>query len=1129
MNLFSEHKKLDLISVNKEILAYWKKSDIFQKTLDEEQYKKEYVFYEGPPSANGLPGIHHVLARAVKDIFCRYNTLKGKRVERKAGWDTHGLPVELGVEKELGIKKEDIGKKISVEEYNDSCRKAVMRYKKEWETLTEKIGFWLDMEEPYVTFENKYIETVWWLLKQLFEKNLLYQDYKIQPYSPAAGSALSSHELNQPGCYKTVKDTSATVLFEIKQDDCSKFLFSALEKEGFSQNISFLAWTTTPWTLAGNSALAVGKDILYSLVQTFNPYTQKKINVILASSLLSKYFKENTKCSSPPKEMPKGNTYSVILEFKGEEIKGIQYHQLLPYVNVTGKAFEVLIGSFVTTEDGTGIVHLAANFGADDYQLIKENGITPAMVLDKERNKIPIVDKKGRYTEHLGEFSGRGVKPAFENTKQENTLDVDICVKLKKEGKAFQILKYEHSYPHCWRTDKPVLYYPMESWFVKTTAIKDKLISLNSQINWKPESTGTGRFGNWLENLQDWNLSRSRHWGIGLPLWATEDRTEIYCIGSFSELKTKCEEAVQAGIMEENPLAIFQLDDFSGKNYASFDCHKPFIDNIVLVSKKGEPMRRESDLIDVWFDSGAMPYAQYHYPFENKKDFESRFPADFIAEGVDQTRGWFFTLHVIAAACFDSIAYKNVVSNGLVLDKKGQKMSKRLGNSISPEEVLQKHGADSLRWYMITNSQPWDNLKFNAEGISETERKFFGTLFNTYSFFALYANIDNFTPSKERAPVTYQTDLDKWILSKLQTLILDVENAYSSYEPTRAGRLIETFVIDNLSNWHVRLSRRRFWKSSDVHDKNAAYQTLFECLLTVSKLISPIAPFYSEKLYSDLTKATNYEEKESVHLTLFPVADTTIQDKTLEETIDFAKNVTSIALSIRKKSNIKVRQPLQALAIPKENAQAKKYLKNVTSIIQTEVNVRDIILLDSEELVLKEIKPNFKVLGPKHGKYLKKIQAFLSGLEQKEIVAFEKKNELPLECYGETIKLSPEDVEIVSKDIIGWVVDTNKGLTVALDITLNDELISVGIAREFVNRIQNKRKSENFSVTDRIFIEYFTEDALVKRALEENKEYICAETLCTSIKNSAYQSDKEDFTFIEIPERGGVNCQIGKI
>ncbi len=1123
MSKFNEYKGLNLPNVAKQVLEQWEANKVFEQSVTSRDENKPFVFFEGPPSANGLPGIHHVMARAIKDIFCRYKTLKGYQVKRKAGWDTHGLPVELGVEKELGITKEDIGKKITIEEYNNACKEAVMRYTDVWNNLTRQMGYWVDMDDPYITYENKYIESVWWLLGQLHQKGLMYKGYTIQPYSPKAGTGLSSHELNQPGCYKDVKDTTCVAQFKIK--DAAKL--------GVDE-AHFLAWTTTPWTLPSNTALAVGPKIDYVMVGTINQYTNKPSYVFVAKDLFYKHFEEvlfqegieqevhmnisnlnnvkesfekiieNNLFDYQKKKKPIG--FKVSKEFKGSDLVGLEYEQLLPYAlpyENADKAFRVIPGDFVTTEDGTGIVHIAPTFGADDAKVAKDAGVPPMLVLDENNNPVPLVDLQGKFRPEMGEFAGKYVKNEYykDGEAPEKSVDVEISIKLKEENKAFKVEKYEHSYPHCWRTDKPILYYPLDSWFIKTTAVKERMIALNKTINWKPESTGTGRFGNWLENLNDWNLSRSRYWGIPIPIWRTETGDEEICISSVEQLKTEIEKSIAAGFMTNNPLADFEVGNMDKANYEKFDLHKNYVDNIVLVSTSGKPMKRETDLIDVWFDSGSMPTAQLHYPFENKDLIEKQQlgVADFIAEGVDQTRGWFFTLHAIATMVFDHVAYKNVVSNGLVLDKNGQKMSKRLGNAVDPFETLDKYGPDATRWYMITNAQPWDNLKFDLEGITEVQRKFFGTLYNTYGFFALYANLDNFTYAEAEVPIENRPEIDRWIISKLNSLIKDVDAAYHSYEPTRAGRAIQEFVNDHLSNWYVRLCRRRFWKGDYSEDKIAAYQTLYTCLEVVAQLASPIAPFYSDKLYTDLTSISGKGNTTSVHLSDFPTVNENAIDTDLEQRMDIAQQVSSMVLSLRKKEQIKVRQPLQKLMIPILNPTFKRQLQEVADLILSEVNVKEIDYLeDTSGVLVKSIKPNFKTLGPKYGKIMKQIAAQVNQFNQNDIQAFERNQGATITVEGQEVILDNNDVEITTQDIPGWLVQTEGGLTVALDITISKTLKEEGIAREFVNRIQNLRKDSGFEVTDKIALKILQHNE-INEAINNNKNYICTETLTSRL------------------------------
>lgn len=1119
---FTEYKGLDLPTIASEVLDFWKEENIFEKSITTRKGSKPFVFFEGPPSANGLPGIHHVMARAIKDIFCRYKTQKGFQVKRKAGWDTHGLPVELGTEKELGITKEDIGKTISVEEYNEACKKTVMRYTDVWNDLTEKMGYWVDMEHPYVTYKSKYMETVWWLLKQIYNKDLMYKGYTIQPYSPKAGTGLSSHEVNQPGSYRDVTDTTVVAQFKVI-DTHKDVVFSKFYDYISSNNlhhyklealdineIYFLAWTTTPWTLPSNTALTVGPRIDYVLVKTFNQYTFRPMTVILASNLVGKQFGKNYFESTDPsdfenfKEGDKKIPYHVLAECKGSDLVDIRYEQLLPWAlpyQTPENAFRVISGDFVTTEDGTGIVHTAPTFGADDAKVAKEATpeVPPMLVLDANGNPEPLVDLQGRFIAGLGEFSGKYVKNEYYNAGEtpERSVDVEISIRLKEENKAFKVEKYVHSYPHCWRTDTPILYYPLDSWFIEITKVRDRMFDLNETINWKPKATGEGRFGNWLKNANDWNLSRSRYWGIPLPIWRTEDGTEVKVMGSVEELFNEIEKSIAAGFQIENPFKGFEIGNMSEENYNLIDLHKNVVDNITLVSADGRPMKREADLIDVWFDSGAMPYAQWHYPFENKEmiDGDKSFPADFIAEGVDQTRGWFYTLHAIATLVFDKVAYKNVVSNGLVLDKNGQKMSKRLGNAVDPFETLKEYGSDATRWYMISNANPWDNLKFDSEGIAEVRRKFFGTLYNTYSFFSLYANIDGFKYAEEEVPLEERPEIDRWILSELHTLIKTVDEAYADYEPTKAARAISDFVQENLSNWYVRLCRRRFWKGEYAQDKIAAYQTLYTCLLTVSKLAAPIAPFYMDRLYRDLTKATQSENFESVHLAKFPVADKSLVDKSLESRMQKAQTISSLVLSLRKKVMIKVRQPLQKVMIPILDEETKNEIKAVSDLIKAEVNVKEIELLDDASgILVKQIKPNFKTLGPRFGKDMGLVAKVIQDFSQEIINNFEKNGGINVEVSGNNVFLTPDDVEITSQDIEGWLVANSGNITVALDITISEDLRKEGIARELVNRIQNIRKDSGFEVTDKIKV-HVQRDVAVEEAIRSNEQYIKDETL----------------------------------
>ncbi|WP_296619692.1 isoleucine--tRNA ligase [Marivirga sp.] len=1092
MGQYKEYKNLNYAELADEVLEFWNKNDIFQKSVTTREGKPTFTFYEGPPSANGTPGIHHVMARAVKDIFCRYKTLKGFQVKRKGGWDTHGLPVELQVEKELGITKEDIGKKISVAEYNDRCRKAVMKFKGEWDDLTRKMGYWVDLDDPYITFDRKYMETLWHLLKKFYDKDLLYKGYTVQPYSPAAGTGLSSHELNQPGCYRDVKDTSVTSQFKVKKDDKSAFLF-----ENEVEDVRFIAWTTTPWTLPSNCALAVGEKIDYVKVKTFNQYTYEPVSVVLAKDLVSKQF--NTKAKDLKLEDYKAGDklipFEIAQTFKGKDIVETRYEQLMPYVTseeLEKNAFRVIPGDFVTTEDGTGIVHTASVFGADDFRVAQQNNVPAVMVKDEQGKDTPLVDKKGKFVTEVTDFAGKYVKEEYYDDETRNDpdfkpTDVLIAIKLKEDNKAFKVEKYEHSYPHCWRTDKPILYYPLDSWFIKTTAMKDRLVELNKSINWKPASTGEGRFGNWLENLVDWNLSRSRYWGTPLPIWVTEDRKEQICIGSLEELRNEVNKSVKAGFMQE------ELAE-------DFDLHRPYVDDVILTSESGQKMFREPDLIDVWFDSGAMPYAQWHYPFENNETFEKNYPADFIAEGVDQTRGWFFTLHAISGMLFDSVAYKNVIANGLVLDKDGNKMSKRLGNAINPFETLKKYGPDATRWYMIANANPWDNLKFNLQGVEEVQRKFFGTLQNTYNFFALYANLDGFTFEGESIPLEKRTESDRWILSKLNSLKKAVDAAYDDYEPTRAARLIQDFVQDDVSNWYVRLNRKRFWKGEYNEDKKAAYQSLYECLESIAILGAPIAPFYMDNLFQSLNTISGRMKEESVHLVDFPEADENIIDKDLEERMYLAQHISSLTHSIRKAQKIKVRQPLHKILVPVLNDKTRKQIEAVEDLIISEVNVKSIEYIDDASGVLvKNIKPNFRKLGQHFGPKMKAVTQIINQWGQEEIAKIEQNNAFEIEVDGEKHTLTLEDVEITSQDIPGWSVASEAGITVALDISIDDDLRREGFARDMVNRIQNLRKEKGLEVQDKIAVVVKQGNELVDSAISQNKDYICSETQAVSL------------------------------
>ncbi|MBV5282117.1 MAG: isoleucine--tRNA ligase [Paludibacter sp.] len=1093
MKKFAEYSNLNLSDINKEMLTQWSEKDIFHKSIETREGKPSFVFYEGPPSANGLPGIHHVMGRTIKDVFCRYKTMQGFQVKRKAGWDTHGLPVELGVEKALGITKEDIGKTISVDDYNAACRHDVLKYTKEWEDLTTKMGYWVDMNDPYITYDNRYIETLWWLLKQLYNKNLLYKGYTIQPYSPAAGTGLSTHELNQPGCYRDVKDTTCVAQFKLKNED----------------NTFFLAWTTTPWTLPSNTALCVGPTIDYVKVKTINPYTKEACNLILAENLLSAVMGKNE--------------YEIIDRKKGSELAGTEYEQLIPWINPGEGAFRVITGDFVTTEDGTGIVHIAPTFGADDDRVAKQNGVPPLLLIDKDGNRQPMVDRTGKFfkiedlsvdyvasnvnTDLYAEYAGRYVKNAYDNslTEDDATLDVDLCVMLKQQGLAFKIEKHTHSYPHCWRTDKPVLYYPLDSWLVKTTACREEMMSLNETINWKPASTGTGRFGKWLENLQDWNLSRSRYWGTPLPIWRSEDGTEEICIGSVEELISEIEKSIAVGFMTENPYKNFEVGKNTAENYSvkNIDLHRPYVDGIVLVSASCKPMKRELDLIDVWFDSGAMPYAQLHYPFENKEliDNHTNFPADFISEGVDQTRGWFFTLHAISTMVRGSVAFKSVISNGLVLDKNGNKMSKRLGNGVDPFSTIEKFGSDPLRWYMMTNASPWDNLKFDVEGIDEVRRKFFGTLYNTYSFFSLYANVDKFNYSEAEVPMEKRPEIDRWIISLLNTLVKEVTEYYETYEPTRAGRAISDFVGENLSNWYVRLNRKRYWGGEYDEDKISAYQTLYTCLETVAHLMAPIAPFFADRLFLDLNAVTGKDNSESVHLAKFPTFNEALIDSNLEACMQLAQQTSSLILALRRKADKKVRQPLSKAVVPAQDETSYKQLLYIADLVKAEVNIKELEIIPADadmDNLVKKIKPNFKTLGKKYGKQMKEIAQAMTVFGKVEIVEIEREGQYLLALPTGDVKLELEDVEIITEDMPGWLVANEGKLTVALDITVTDELLREGIARELVNRIQNIRKSNGYEIVDKIIVEIESREEIAE-AVKEFANYIASQTLANSV------------------------------
>ncbi len=1117
---FSEYNRFNLSDINKEILEKWDKENIFQQSLDVRTGAPSFVFYEGPPSANGMPGIHHVMARAVKDIFCRYKTMKGFLVNRKAGWDTHGLPVELSVEKKLGITKEDIGKKISVEEYNNACRKEVMKYTGEWENLTRIMGYWVDMNDPYVTYDSRYIETLWYLLNELYKKGYLYKGYTIQPYSPAAGTGLSTHELNQPGAYRDVKDTTCVAQFKIKSPKAEMSQFG---------DAYFLAWTTTPWTLPSNTALAVGADITYVAVQSYNPYTGNKMTAVLAKWLMFSMFNEKAKdvALEDYKQGDKLIPYKVVGEWNGSDLVGMEYEQLIPWMNPGEGAFRVLGGDFVTTDDGTGIVHIAPTFGADDAKVAKENGVPALLLLDKDGNQRPMVDLTGKYfrledidPEYLKtnvnvdlykEYAGRYVKNEYDDTlpADANTLDIDLSVMLKLANQAFKIERQVHNYPHCWRTDKPVLYYPLDSWFIRTTASRERLMELNETINWKPQSTGTGRFGKWLENLQDWNLSRSRYWGTPLPIWRTEDGKEEKCIGSIKELYAEMQKAVDAGFMKEIPWKGFEIGNLDKANYEKIDLHRPYVDNIVLISESGKPMKREADLIDVWFDSGAMPFAQVFYPNISEEEFSKVYPADFIAEGVDQTRGWFFTLHAISTMVKDSISFKNVVSNGLVLDKNGNKMSKSRGNGVDPFSTIEKYGSDPLRWYMITNASPWDNLKFDIEGVEEVRRKFFGTLYNTYSFFALYANVDGFTFSEKLIPVNERPEIDRWIISLLNTLVKDVDEYYETYEPTKAGRAISDFVNDNLSNWYVRLNRKRFWGGEMTKDKLSAYQTLYTCLETVAKLMAPISPFYSDKLFYDLVSVTEKEKAPSVHLSDYPAYDASVVDKTLEERMQIAQDISSAVLALRRKESVKVRQPLMQIMIPILNDKQEQDIEAVRDLILNEVNVKELKYVGgSEGIFVKKVKPDFKKLGPRYGKIMKQLAVEVQNMPQDAIAAFEKDGSYTFDVEGQAATIELADAEIISEDIPGWLVANAGKLTVALDVTITEDLRKEGIARELVNRIQNIRKSSGFDITDRINIK-ISDQEQIRSTVSEYKAYIASQVLADNIELGNVENGQE--------------------
>jgi len=1141
MSKYKTYKTLDLPSTANKVLQEWESNKVFENSISKREGKTPYIFFEGPPSANGLPGIHHIMGRTIKDVFCRYKTLKGFQVKRKGGWDTHGLPVELGVEKQLGITKEDIGKTISIEDYNRACKEAVMRYTDVWHELTSQMGYWIDMDDPYITYKSKYMESVWWLLAQLYKKNMLYKGYTVQPYSPKAGTGLSSHELNQPGCYRDVTDTTVVAQFKINPDYLKQL--SKVFSVNYLEEIFFLAWTTTPWTLPSNTALTIGKNIDYSLVESYNQYTFEKIVVVLATNTIQtqfsgKFFRvESNEELARYTEKDKKIPYRILGSCKGIDLIGIRYEQLLPYVlpyKDADRAFQVIAGEFVTTEDGTGIVHTAPTFGADDAKVAQQENIPGMLIIDENGVLVPLVDLQGKFRPEMGDLAGMYVKNEYypDNEQPEKSVDVLIAIKLKEQNRAFRVEKQTHSYPHCWRTDKPVLYYPLDSWFIRISETKNRMVELNNTINWKPTSTGQGRFGKWLENANDWNLSRSRYWGIPIPIWRSEDQSEELCIGSIEELKTECQKAVDNGIMSENPLKNFQIGDFSDENYSKVDLHKNYVDNIILISSSGKPMYREADLCDVWFDSGSMPYAQWHYPFENKELIDNNlfFPADFIAEGVDQTRGWFYTLHAIAASVFDSVAFKNVVSNGLVLDKLGQKMSKRLGNTVEPKKILDKYGPDATRWYMISNAQPWDNLKFDEEGIVETQRKFFGTLYNTYSFFALYANIDGFHYDIEDIPINERPEIDRWIISKLHSLIREVDRAYNDYEPTKVARLIQEFTCDQLSNWHVRLSRRRFWKTTDSKDKTSAYQTLYTCLETVALLGSPIAPFFMDQLFNDLNKITKRHDSNSVHLCDFPRFNASRIDERLETQMDLAQRISSLALSIRKKERIRVRQPLKKLIIPAIDNVFATNVEHVKNIILSETNIKELeILNSSNNLFLKQIKPNFSAIGPKYGKLMKLIAQKVNGFSSSDIENIEKQKIWKGTIEHQEVVLELNDFQITAQDIPGFLVGMQDNITIAIDHEITDELFREGIARELVNRVQNWRKECNLEVTDHIILSIETTEN-IQKAISDNKKYITRELLAVDINFKSLRNKKIDnMTTIELIDSNDTLIHIEKI